>query len=603
MLGEVSRRAQRRFRLTRAGAVACAMLLGHGLPAAAQPQAPVAQPPTREQLQPRQPVPQAPTPSRLEVVDEIERSPCALDRPGARDIRFTPTRILFDNLRGLPAEALREAYQPFLGQEQPITVICEIRDRAATILRDAGYLAAIEVPPQQVAGGEVRFDVLMAKLVGVRVRGTGGRAERLIASYLQNLVGRDPFNRFEAERYVLLVNDLPGFVIRLSLRSADAARGDVIGEVTLLRTPVYLDANVQNLGSEALGPWGAAVQGQLNDLTGLGDRTTLTAFTTLDADEQQSVQAGHDFMLGSEGLQLGGQLTYGVARPDLGDPNLRVKSNSLIATAQASFPFVRSQLRNIRGTIGFDYVDQDMFFNGAELSRDHLRVGFARVVGELVAPFEGRTGYSLQEPRWRVVASLEGRQGFDVFGSSQSCVDFLACLLRGDVPPSRLDGDATATVLRGSVYSEFRPQPRLTLALGGRVQHSHSSLLTFEEFAIGNFTVGRGYEPGILLGDRGASVQAEARYGSTLQPGSNRLAAEAFVFVDQAWIRNAPLFGAPPERQSLTSIGAGLRVAFRNTTRLEAVLAAPLVAVPLLGEVPDPRFLLTFSTSLLPWSF
>jgi hemolysin activation/secretion protein len=46
-------------------------------------------------------------------------------------------------------------------------VICEIRDRAATILRNAGYVAAVEVPEQRIADGNVRFQVLMARLTGI----------------------------------------------------------------------------------------------------------------------------------------------------------------------------------------------------------------------------------------------------------------------------------------------------------------------------------------------------------------------------------------------------------------------------------------------------
>ena len=41
----------------------------------------------------------------------------------------------------------------FVGQEQPVAMICEIRDRAATILREAGYIAAVEVPEQRIADG------------------------------------------------------------------------------------------------------------------------------------------------------------------------------------------------------------------------------------------------------------------------------------------------------------------------------------------------------------------------------------------------------------------------------------------------------------------
>ena len=40
--------------------------------------------------------------------------------------------------------------------------------------------------------------------------------------------------------------------------------------------------------------------GEVYDLTGLGDRTTFAMFSTLDFAEQQTVQIGHDFRVGSE---------------------------------------------------------------------------------------------------------------------------------------------------------------------------------------------------------------------------------------------------------------------------------------------------------------
>jgi hypothetical protein len=58
----------------------------------------------------------------------------------------------------------------------------------------------------------------MAKLVSIRVRGDAGRSERIIARYLEKLTRQEVFNRDEAERYLLLAGDLPGFDVRLALR-------------------------------------------------------------------------------------------------------------------------------------------------------------------------------------------------------------------------------------------------------------------------------------------------------------------------------------------------------------------------------------------------
>ena len=166
--GSSGRRARRALRWLGAG---CALALA--TPAEAQGVAP-----TREEVHRPLPDRSERPAATLTVEGGVERAPCALDRPEYRDIRFTVGSVLFDDLRGLSAEDLRPAYAPFLGQEHPVAVLCEIRDRAATILRDAGYIAAVEVPEQRITDDTVRFQVLMAKLVGLRVRGNAGRSER-----------------------------------------------------------------------------------------------------------------------------------------------------------------------------------------------------------------------------------------------------------------------------------------------------------------------------------------------------------------------------------------------------------------------------------------
>ncbi|WP_284734596.1 ShlB/FhaC/HecB family hemolysin secretion/activation protein [Sphingosinicella terrae] len=556
--------------------------------------------PTREEIV--RPTPErTEAPGRLTVEGEIERAPCALDRPEYRDVRFTLNDVQFDNLRGLPADALRPAFAAFVGQEQPVSIICEIRDRAATILREAGYVAAVEVPEQRIADGTVRFEVLMARLVGLRVRGDAGRAERLIAGYLERLTEQEVFNRHEAERYLLLVGDLPGYNVRLSLRSAGGARGEVVGEVTVLRTPVLVDFNVQNYGSRELGRFGALVRGQFYGLTGLGDRTVLAFYSTPDFDEQQTLQVAHDFRLGSEGLTLGGGLTYSWANPDLGDPAVDITSESLIANVEASYPFIRAQQRTLRGAIGFDLIDQDTQFNDLDLSRDRLRVVYARLAYEALGLGGADPRYAPWRPLWRLGASAELRQGLDIFGATEPCgPGFVRCLQPGVVPPTRLEGDPTATVMRAAMEGEYRPDPMFTIAVASRAQYSGDPLFSFEEFSAGNFTIGRGYDPGAILGDSGLGLRAELRYGTIFPDTATSFTAEPFIFLDQSWVWNEDRIIAD-DHEELTSVGGGVRASWGDRLRLEVMLAFPLDRAGFETD-RDPRLLVSLTTRLWPWS-
>jgi hemolysin activation/secretion protein len=592
-----------RFSLLSLAIAAGASLPGQAFAQAAPP--PPVAPPTREEVQ-RVPVrPPAETRTRLTVEGGVERAPCALADPAYRDVRFSVRSVDFEGLREMPADALRSAYSEFVGTEQPVAIICEIRDRAATILRNAGYVAAVEVPEQRIADGNVRFQVLMAKLVGIRVRGDAGKAERTIAGYLERLTQEEVFNRHTAERYLLLAGDIPGYDVRLSLRSAGAGRGEVIGEVAVLRTPGRVDFNIQNFGSRDLGRWGGLLRGEFYGLTGLGDRTTIGLFSTADFQEQQTLQLGHDFRVGSEGLTLSGQFTYAWAEPDLDDPNFKVKARTLLATAEASYPFIRRQSETVRGVVGLDVINQRVEFNGIPLTRDRLRVGFIRVDADAADPasLNGFGGYTAAEPRWRASTSFQLRQGFDILNASDGCgPNFAGCNIPGVVPPSRLEGDPTGTVLRFEAYGEFRPVPNITFALGTRAQYSGDALLSFEEYSAGNYTVGRGSDPGTLLGDRGAGFQAEVRFGSIIPRTIDAVAVQPYAFLDHATVRNEDIQNSADIRQSLTSAGGGVRAVYGDRGQLDVVVAVPFQRAGLQAERGDVRVLVSLTTRLWPWS-
>lgn len=563
------------------------------LPAAAQnAPSPADVAPTREEIQRAAPGPAPERRSRLTVDGGIERAPCPLADPRFANVTVTLSDVQFDNLRVVSRDLLRPAFADYLGKTVPIAAVCEIRDAAATILRQAGYLAAVQVPAQRIENGVVRFEVLMAKLVAVQVRGDAGKSERLIASYLEGLKGSEVFNEKEAERYLLLARDLPGFDVRLTLRPAGTVPGEVIGEVTVVRTPFSIFANIQNYGARSVGRFGGLIRGEAYDVLGLGDRLSLGVFSTADFEEQQVLQAGYDFRLGGEGLTVASRFTYAWTRPDVG-PGLDINSRTLVASAEVRYPFIRRQAINLRGAVGLDYIDQNTRFVGFFRTQDHLRVAFARAEFEAVAPdsVRGVGGFSINEPRWRVAGALEARRGLDIFDASP-----------GTLPTSRFGGDATATVFRFSGEAEFRPVPNIAFALAPSAQYSDNALLSYEEFSGGNYTVGRGYDPGSIIGDSGVGVQAEVRLGSALPQAQNRFAFQPYAFVDAAWVwnRDTALRAINPQR--LVSAGGGVRVAYGDHARLDVTLAVPLHRADLATRRGDARLLVSLTTRLWPWN-
>ena len=208
-------------------------------------------------------------------------------------------------------------------------------------------------------------------------------------------------------------------------------------------------------------------------MTGLGDQTTVSLFNSFDFSEQTILQGGHSFLIGDNGLRLSTDLTYAWTSPTL-DPPAPIKSETLIAAFDVSYPLIRRQSRNLIASGGFELVDQYIRFGPVPLTTDKLRVVYARIDLDNIDPrsLSSRVGYSTAEPRWRYGGTVELRQGISAFGASRACgTGFVNCL-PPFTPLSRIEADPTAFVARAQGFAEFRPTPDVTVAFEARGQYA-----------------------------------------------------------------------------------------------------------------------------------
>jgi hemolysin activation/secretion protein len=594
-LGYIARVRLKRVALRR-NLIGSAALIAVAMPAAALAQA-TPQIPTREEIQ--QPTLTPLTPPNEQVVsaeDGIERAPCPLGNPEFSSVRITLRGVEFSSVEGIDTAMLASSWSDKVGQDLPISVVCDIRDRAATMLRARGYLAAVRVPPQTIDDGIVRLDILAARMSRIEVRGDAGANEPLLQRYLARLNDQPVFNIVDAERYLLLARDIPGLDARLTLRPGSAP-GEVVGEVTVARTPVLFDFNAQNFGSRDVGRWGGVARVRFAGLTGMGDLTTASFYSTPDFDEQQVVQLAHEFRVGGEGLRFGASYTYAWTRPDIAA--FPIKSKTQIASLFASYPVTLTQARRFTIGGGLDLIDQDIGLGGVPINRDRLRVFNLRADASWIDPASvaGRSGFSPSEPRWALSTSLEARRGVNFLGASDDCGPGGAtCFLPGAVPLTRVEGKPDAFLLRANALAEWRPHKLFTLSAAPRAQWASDPLLAYEEFSGGNFTVGRGFDPGTIIGDSGVGVALEARYGSFVPANTKAFAVQPFAFFDAAWVWNKDTAFNGLNPQKLYSAGGGMRVAYGDVARLDVTMAVPLNRGGFLTQKPDPRLLVSLTT-------
>ena len=460
------------------------------------------------------------------------------------------------------------------------------------------------MPVQRIANGEVLFEVLYAKVISIHVIGQPGRNAGLLEAYLRPLANGEIFNRFAAERNVLLAQDIPGYDIHLTLKPSGSGAGNMIAEVRVDDTPVMVDFSASDLAAPSTGRVGGQLRATFNGLTGLGDQTTLSAYSTSEFRKQQIYQIGHQFMVGASGLQLSGHVTYAITRPDLGNqlgnPPPKIEARTWYINSEAMYPLVRRQALTLRGALGLDVVNQTVAIDGAPLSRDRLRVAYLRFdVDALDMKGRGPDVTAL----WRFGATAEIRQGVSIFGASPNCLASGAlCSTAGFVPPGVPIGNPEATVFRASANLNLHPWRWLDLAIAPRMQYASGPVLGFEQFSLGNYTVGRGFAPGSIVGDDGAAFSVEAR-GPVLRFSANsRLTMQPYAFSDNgwAWRRLTP---SPPSPLELHSVGAGGRASFRGAAQLDLAVAVPVSTLPGATSRPPPLFLATFSTTILPWRY
>ena len=518
--------------------------------------------PSREQVElPRNDQP--PPPSGVTVTD---------NRPQAANCPFadSPIEVSIDRLRfTLPDDtavpgALNDtlsAIRPEPGKHR-LAQLCDLRDAAARALSAAGYITAVTIPPQEINAGEAILIVIPARLVDVHIQGSAGRNGRALAARVAQLKALPVLNTRKIEHILLGANDVPGLQVRMALRSAGTGPGQVIGELQVSYTPFSIVANVQNSGSRAIGRESGTIRAEYYGLTGLSDRTFVGLSSTFDFHEQQVAQVGHYFATDS-GISFGGRFSYAWSRPDLGGLDLR--SRSLIGGFDVSAPLRRSVRSNADIGGGFEIIEQRIkFYPGGgfviPVTQDKLRVAYLRLSASAREPqFTG-------PDKWSIGASLELRQGVDVFGATQQ-----GAITASGYGPSRFDGSAAATVVRGGVNASVALGRLFSIAATGQGQWASGPLLSFEEFSVGNLTSGRGYDPGVTSGDKALGLRVEPR---VQLPIKSHVGVQAFGFYDTVHIWNDDSFTTEGSR-SLSSFGGGMRAVLPGLMSLEAMYAHP----------------------------
>ncbi len=546
---------------------------------------------TRQEL--TQPPQNEPRQNRAHVSDKdaFAAAPCPLTG-SAVHVSITAVAFKGTGNSPLPAPVARalSGFGPGIVGDQPVENVCHIRDQANAVLHRAGYIAAVQIPAQDLSSGTLQLTVVTAHLREIRVHGDAGPYRKIMDARIQQLMALNPLNQFDAERILLEARDIPGLDVNLSLRSAGTTPGEVIGDLTVATRPYDVLVNVQNYGSRAVGPETGFVRATFYGLTGHADATYIGFSNTLDPKEQSVVQVGHVMALGAHGATIGASLIYAVSRPTVAGLDLRTDSS--IFNLEYTHPLLRTVGHQLSFAGGLDMIEQRsrVYSNGKPqpLNLDKIRVLYTDLDGGLQRPdSNGGAGFLVR-------GSIQLRQGLEIFdatrpGGKANSRNYTATQVFGDPKAFVVRSNADAIVGLGSTFS---------LAVKMQSQWSSHPLLSYEEYSVGNLSIGRGYDPGANSADSAMALRAEFR--AHVHSKTDNVQGELFAFYDAVHLWNSDP-NSTERKRTLDSWGGGFRYTLPQHLVAEVMYAQPLDrALSIDRKRPAGRVMFSLTTQFGP---
>src|SRR3984893_3502988 len=314
----------------------------------------------------------------------IPPAPPVAPVPEGPPVRVDAVRV--EGLNVYNPEPTAPLYADLVGATVPRARLDAVIEDLQTRYRTDGYILTVVRGEIQAVNGRSVF-VLRAiegYISQVKLDGDIGSAGALAYEFLEHLTWIRPVNNADLERYLLLVQDIPGVSVRAVLRRA-AEPGAVELVAQLSRKPLSAFAQYDNLGSNEAGPSEMLVRGATNSVTRFGEQFEGIFYNTFNR-EQLFGQLDASAFLGAEGLRAAGYWGRGNSMPGGALAGTGFVGNYTIAGLALSYPVIRRRRLNLAPNIAFDYYDSTIDVNGVnglptQLSSGHLRM--LRVGGAL----------------------------------------------------------------------------------------------------------------------------------------------------------------------------------------------------------------------------
>lgn len=445
----------------------------------------------------------APTPTQTEI-------PKSITPGGAEAITFVLKELSVEGSRVYKSGVLAGLAKEKLGNQVSVADIFRLADKMTARYRNDGYLlSTVVVPPQKIDNGKVVLKVVEGFVDKVVVEGLPKRHQAKIKRYLKKVVGKRPLKSSTLERYLLLVDDLPGIDVQSFMRpsSDNGGAATLTVKPKMKRVSGWLTAD--NRGREVVGPYQVTLGARVNAIAHLGQSLTGQVVTTpKEHEELKHVSMSLGQELGTEGTTVALSASAMLSEPGEELEALDLKSQSMGFDLMLRTKPFRSRQANLFFSITGSVRESVTEALDADLSEDRSRT--VKLSADLQT-LDGSGATSI---------SFDANQGIDLLGATP---DGSTLLSRGDAK-----AEATWFGLRLSRAQRLSRPVGLHLTVRG--QYSLHALSASREFAVGGEANASAFDASEITGDHGVSGRLELRLTPALD-GKKR----------KKWMRNSGL--------------------------------------------------------------
>lgn len=492
-------------------------------------------------------------------------APAGVISVAAGDETAAPIRTIAFQGTDVPA-VVAEAAMDFVGRPATRTnlqALADVMSRAYG--RSQVALFTIAIPDQDLSTGDITVLVGEGHVEAVVLTGeVEGKPLRLVRGYAARLTRERPTSRRTLERYISLIQDIPGLSVKPQLEMGEGPGGVRLILHLDYRRPT-LSASFDNRTARLVRDGQVQATARGYGLLREGDETQLIAAAAIDFNDYIYLGASHSTPLGADGMRLTGSVGHLVTRLPATGRRGEATSFGLVL----AYPSIRSYRRNLTLSLAFDGLDsQDAAF-GSLIATERTRA------------LRAAAGYAQVTERRALSGGLTASRGLGILGAKVA-------------DPT---GDATFFKVNGRAGVDQALGRRATLRLRASGQWTRDPLPAIERFTVGGADFGRAFETGVLNADRGFAGLGEV--GWRLFPGGRFSATELYGFADFASVRLLARPGFAGQDFDLASAGGGVRLAWTERAMVELEYARTLDR-PFAGYASDWRVSVGWRISIRP---